>query len=286
MKRIIAATVSLVLISTFIFASCSKEKQPVSSLADETAVYTEAESTQATEVTAVNFEEKTTSASQNTSETVSDTSVSETTEAASDAPATVEEIVEYFNNSANKIKPTAKKVVKNYEKRIVNKDKLVFPKSLEAAANSLIDTFMKDDTEPIVYETREDITNEFIVPNQTYVSKLKPEWVKNATCSDNSNQYVINIKLKDEKNSAAGSGVGSVCDVIEVSEVADKAPFVEKFTTEYYDCEVIATVDKASGNVVHIKYIVSVALELTVSMFGTHAVAAGLTFEKDYSVTY
>ena len=82
---------------------------------------------------------------------------------------------------------------------------------------------------------------------------------------------------------------GSVEDVkaaIEAAEVADKAPFVDKFTTEYHDCEVIATVDKASGNVTHIIYIVSVDLELTVSMFGKHDVAAGLTFEKDYTITY
>ena len=48
------------------------------------------------------------------------------------APSTVEEIVEYFNNSANRIKPEAKKVVKNFEKRTVNEDKLDIPDAVSA----------------------------------------------------------------------------------------------------------------------------------------------------------
>ncbi|MBQ8763611.1 MAG: hypothetical protein IJZ07_05855 [Clostridia bacterium] len=288
-RNIFAALTSLVLVfSILVFNGCGKEDQPESSLADATAVYSEAtkyaEVTYVTPITSVNSEEETTAVSQSVSETVSQTAAEETT--AASALVSVEEIVEYFNASANKIKPAAKKVVKNYEKRTVNEEKLVFPKSLESTARSLIGTFMKDDTEPIVYETREDITNEFLVPNQSYVSRLKPEWVKSATCKDNGKEYIIHIRLKDQKNPTSGNGVGAVCDVIEAAEVAEKASFVEKFTTDYYNCEVIATVDKASGNVVHIRYITPVALELTVNLFGTHDVAAGLTFEKDYTITY
>ncbi len=284
-----AAVIFLVLVSSFLILSgCGKDKQPVSSLADATAVYTdisEANVTEKSDVTVISSSENNASVSVHTSETVSQT-VAESTTTAAAVPSTVDEIVAYFNQSANKIKPNAKKIVKNYEKRTVNEDKIVFPESLESAARSMMTTFMKDDTEPIVYETREDITNEFLVPNQSYVSKLSPEWVKSATCTDKGTQYVIHIKLKDQKNPTAGSGVGAVCDVIEASEVAAKASFVEKFTTDYYNCEVIATVDKTSGNVVHIKYITPVALEMRVNMFGTHDAAVGFTFEKDYSITY
>ena len=284
-KRIIAVIISLILVLS-VLSGCG-EKQPVSSLDDATTVYNEttyAEVTYRTDETIVNFENETTFVSQYTTETVSQTVAEETTAAA--APATVEEIVAYFNSSVNKIKPTAKKVVKNYEKRTVNEEKLVLPKALESVAPDMIATFMKDDTDPIVYETREDITNEFIVPNQSYVSRLESEWVKSATCKDNGAQYIIHIRLKTHKNPVSGIGVGAVCDVIEAYEVEEKASFIEKFTTEYYNCEVIATVDKASGNVVHIKYIVPLVLEITVNMFGTHNAAAGLTFEKDYTITY
>ena len=141
-------------------------------------------------------------------------------------PQTVEEIVELFNKSANRIKPEAKKVVKNYENRIVNEDKVDVPKALESTAKTMMDTFMSDDTDPIVYATKDEIKTEFLVPNQSYVSVLKATDVKSASVTDKGNEYVITIKLKDEKNPVPGKGIGSVCDVIETSEVASKADFM------------------------------------------------------------
>lgn len=283
--RIFAAVISFAVAMSVMYG-CG-EKQPVSSIPDETALNSDTITTEVAEsvdMTDTDSEETTILTSEATGESVSQTEIKETTAPA--APSTVEEIVSYFNASVNKIKPTAKKVVKNYEKRITNKEKVVLPAGLESTAEKMLSSVMKDDTDPIVYETREDITNEFIVPNQSYSSRLKSEWVKSATVTDKGSQYIIHIKLKDHKNPSAGNGVGAVCDVIEVSEVAEKADFVEKFTTDYYNCEITATVDKASGNVVHITYITPVVLEMMVNMFGTHDISVGFTFEKDYSITY
>lgn len=214
------------------------------------------------------------------------TAAADETTAAVELPQTIPGIVELFNKSANRIKPEAAKVVKNYEKRMVDEDELVVPKALESTAKSMMGTFMKDDTEPIVYATREEIRTEYIVPNQSYVSKLTAADVEKATCTDKGDEYVIYIKLKSETNPTAGKGVGSVCDVIEAAEVAEKASFVEKFTTEYYDCEVKVTVDKATGRVVHANYRTPLVLNIIVNMFGTHDLSVGLTFEKDYTITY
>lgn len=285
MKTRIFASITAIVLALSLFSACGK-KQPVSSIPVETALYTDTitvEITDSADLTAADFNKETTLVS-NEAEELSTVVTEETT--AVSAPSTVEEIVEYFNFSVNKIKPTAKKVVKNYEKRTANEDKIVLPAALESTARSMMTSLMKDDTDPIVYETREDITNEFIVPEQYYSSRLEPEWVKSATIADKGAQYVIHIKLKDQENPSAGNGIGAVCDVIEVSEVAEKASFVEKFTTDYYNCEIIATVDKASGNVVHIRYITPVVLEMTVNMFGTHDGSVGFTFEKDYTITY
>ena len=283
MKKSIIISLVLILLT---LSACG-EKRPVSSIPAETALNSEtitAEVTDSGDATVADSEEKTTIVSAETTETVSQT-VAESTTAAS-VPTSVEEIVAYFNTSVNKVKPIAKKVVKNYEKRTVNEDKVVLPAGLESTARNMMSTLMKDDTDPIVYETREDITNEFIVPNQYYSSRLKTEWVKSATLTDKGEQYIVHIKLKDQENPTAGNGIGSVCDVIEVAEVAEKASFVERFTADYYNCEITATVDKASGNVVHITYITPVALEMTVNMFGTHNGSVGFTFEKDYTITY
>lgn len=198
----------------------------------------------------------------------------------------VSDIVAYFNTSVNKIKPTAKKVVKNYEKRFFHEDKTQIPKAIDGMAKSLMSTMMGDDTEPIEYATKEEIRTNFIVPEQDYSSKLEASWVKSATCKDNGKEYAIHITLKDHENPTAGVGVGAVCDVIETHEVAKKVSFVESFTTTYYNCEITATVDKASGNVTHIIYSTPLLLNMKVNLLGSHSGVIAFTFVKDYSVYY
>ncbi len=274
-----SAFIAILLIAAMIFAAgCGAKETPV-----ETTTSTEsAAETLPVEVTeSVKAEENPVLAE---TEAVSEETTAETTETV--LPQTIPEIVELFNKTANRIKPEASKVTKNSERRIVDKDKLVVPKSLESAADSLLGTFMKDDTDPIVYATRDEINSEFLVPEQSYVSKLTADAVKSATCTDKGETYEINIRLKDEKNPTAGKGVGAVCDVIEASEVAEKASFVEEFSTEYYNCEVTVTVDKASGRVIHAVYKTPLVLKVRVNMFGTHNGEVGLTFIKDYTITY
>ena len=227
-------------------------------------------------------------------EPASDAPADGTTEEAPDATTpddtskamTTEEIVKLFNTSANKIKTDAKKVVKNYEKRTVNEEQLKMPENLEATGREMMKKFMSDDTEPIVYETKEDIRNEYIVPDQDYVSKLTASTVVKATCVDKGSTYEIYIKLKDQKNPTAGNGVGAVCDVIEGYEIAEKVSMIKKFDTYYSNCEIKATIDKATGRMVHTNYKTPVLLDLTINFLGTHDVSVGYTFEKDYTITY
>ena len=210
----------------------------------------------------------------------------EKTEATEKKFFSTEEIVEMFNKSANRIKTDATKVVKNYETRTVNRDKTVIPAAIEGAAEDMIGSLMKDDESATIYATREEIVQNYLVPEQNYVSKLQAKDVAKATCTDTGSTYEIYIKLKNQTNPTAGVGVGSVCDVIEAHEVAEDAPFVDKFTTDYYNCEVKATIDKATGNVIHTTYRTPLVLNITVSMFGKHDISIGFTFEKDYDITY
>ncbi|MBO5858617.1 MAG: hypothetical protein J6R20_02450 [Clostridia bacterium] len=209
------------------------------------------------------------------------------TEAAFVLPEKVEEIVALFNQSANRIKTEATKVTKNFEKRYNDSSKLIVPDILMSTADTMMSTFMKDDTDPIVYATREEIVAEYIVPDQNYVSKLTADAVKEAKCTDKGDTYEIYIKLKDEKNPTAGKGVGAVCDVIETHEIADKAPsMLKEMSTSYYNCTVTVTVDKASGRVIHAVYSTPLVMHMIVNLFGTHEVQAGITFTKDYTIEY
>lgn len=281
-NRIISTVLSLVIAASVLtLTACNSEK-----VIDETTTQP-SEAVQSQETTAENTvpDETQTVAEHEKTETVA---VSETTtEAEMNAEEmTTEEIVELFNSSANKIKTNATKVVKNYEKRNVDEDEIDMPRVLESVAETMIPVFMKDDTEPIIYATKEEITENYLVPNQTYVSRMKASDVAEAAIEDNGKEYVISIRVKNENSPVPGSGVGAAFDVIEASEVAEKASFIEKFTTEYYNCTVKARIDKETGNIVWANYTTPLVLNITVNMFGTHDISAGLTFEKDYTITY
>lgn len=199
--------------------------------------------------------------------------------------ASTEELVAYFNTCANKVKTDATKVVKNFEKRSVGD--IVVPGALQSTAETMMNKYMADDTEPIVYATKDEIRDNFIVPNQDYVSCLKASDVAKADYKDNGKEYVIYLKIKDEKNPRAGSGVGAVCDVIETYEIADKAgALLKEFSTEYYNCEITATIDKQTGRMTHAVYKTPLKMLMVVNMFGTHNVGASITFTKDYTITY
>lgn len=200
----------------------------------------------------------------------------------------VSEILNLYNDSANKVKTDAVKVVKNFEDREMQEDKLDVPGVLESLANSLIPKFMGDDTEPVEYATKEDIVANFMVPGQSYVSALTEADISEATCTDNGTEYEIMIKVKDETNPSPGKGVGSAFDVIETSEVtsSEVGSMVEKFDTHYYDCVIKCKIDKSSGNMTWASYKTPLVLEVVVNMFGTHNASVGLSFEKDYNIFY
>ncbi len=199
---------------------------------------------------------------------------------------TTEEIVKIFNDSANRIKGEATKVVKNYEYRTVNTEHLVVPSALQSMAEEMMTTFMGDDLDPIEYTTAEEIAAEYMVPAQSYVSVLKAEDVKEATFADNGTEYEITIKAKDCVNPSAGAGVGAAFDVIETAEVSSKTSMIEKFDSQYYDCTVKCKIDKATGKMTWSNYTVSVILDCSVKVIKVFDVKCGMTFEKDYNIFY
>lgn len=198
-------------------------------------------------------------------------------------PSKKSEIVEYFNTGANRVKTDAVRVTKNYEKRTIGE--LVVPQALQSTADSVIRQYLSDDTTPIVYSTQADIRENFIVPKQDYVSRLTTNDITDITIKDVGNEFEITITLKDEENPVSGTGIGSVCDVIETGDVSGNK-MVQNFSTSYYNCVVKARFDKASGNMVWANYTTPLTLDVTVNLLGTHNAKVGLTFEKDYVIEY
>lgn len=215
------------------------------------------------------------------------TPVTDPTEATSSGEMSKAEIIALFNESANKVKTDATKVVKNYEDREHLEEYLQMPKILEGTANSLMGSVFKDDVDPIEYTTKEEIVDLYQVPGVDWVSCLTEAEVEEATCIDNGTEYEIMLKLYPTKDPEPGVGVAKAFDTITPSEIKESAPsMLQSFSTEYFDCVVKCKIDKATGYTTWANYYSPLILDVTVKMGGTLNARMGLSFEKDYTITY
>lgn len=207
---------------------------------------------------------------------------------ASSGEKTKAEIVQLYNESANKVKTNATQVVKNYEYRRMNEETMVLPGALKSMASTIIPKFMSDDLEPQVYDTPELIKEKFIVPKADYTSMLTEADVVEATCTDNGTEYEIMIKVIDETNPVQGKGVGAAFDVIEMSDMTsgEYGNMIKKFDCKYFNCVLKCKIDKATGNMTWANYTTPLIMDMEVNMFGTHQVSCEVSFEKDYTITY
>lgn len=203
------------------------------------------------------------------------------------APQTKAEIIAYFNESANKIKTDATKVVRNYEDLRHDEEKLVVPSALQSIGSNLISTFLKKDETPIEYGDNAAIIASYPVPGESWTSKLTEADVADATCVDNGSEYEITIKLNTSVDPAEGTGVASAFEIIKTEDVMDAAGFVvQSFSAEYYDCVIKCKVDKATGHTTWSNYTSPILLKVEAKLFGTLHAEVGMTFEKDYTITY
>ena len=195
------------------------------------------------------------------------------------------EIISYFNESANKIKTSAKKVTRNYEDIQHNADKLELPKLVQSAGEKLINQFVKPSNDPIVYDTKETIIAEYPVHGESFVSKATEADVVSAQVQDDGTYYTITLKFGTSTSPAPGTGAASAFNCMKDEDVMNAAGFIVKsFTVDYYDGEIVAKVEKATGNMVSAKYtlpqVMSVATKLGVDA------KVGLTFTHDYTIEY
>lgn len=203
------------------------------------------------------------------------------------APQTKAEIIAYFNESANKVKTDATKVVRNYEDLRHNEEKLVVPSALQSVGSNLISTFLKKNETPVEYATNADIIASYPVAGETWASKLTEADVAEATCTDNGNEYEIMIKLNTTTDPAVGTGAAAAFSTIRTEDVMDAAGFVvQSFSAEYYDCVVKCKIDKATGRTTWANYTLPILLRVEAKLMVTLNAEVGMTFEHDYTITY
>ena len=209
---------------------------------------------------------------------------------ATQAPASGEmskaEIIALFNESANKVKTEATKVVRTHEYKKMLEEYLEVPSVLNGMMDTFMGSVMKDDLEPQEYAGTDMIVEKYPVPRESWSSKLTEADVTEATCIDNGTEYEITLKLVETINPTVGSGVAAAMDTITEEDKEGIPDMVSKMDMRYFDCVIQCKIDKVSGRTTWSTYTTPVVFDCEVKMFGTHAVKMGLSFEKEYVITY
>ncbi len=199
-----------------------------------------------------------------------------------------EEIIAYFNESSNRVKSEAVKAVKNFEKRSINRDKFELPSAIKNVALGILENKFTDITEPVEYPYQEAIVARYPVPGQEWSSKLSAEDVADAVCVENGDEYEITITLNTCTDPEPGKGISKAVDCLDVPTIRDTAPpFITDFSAEYYDCVIRCRVEKKTGRILWSDYITPVVLKIGFDAgFVEFDAQIGITFEKDYTITY
>ncbi len=202
------------------------------------------------------------------------------------APATTEEIVALFNESANKVKTNAKKATRNYQDMRINK--LEVPSALQSIADGAIAKFVKPNMTPEVYEGTDAVKEKYPVSGTDFASKLKVEYLETITCTDNGTEYVIDIKMKDQMNPVyrSGEGVGSIFWTMNIEDIANNAPGFESAELSYYNCTATAKIDKATGNMTYSKFDYNFDMTVAIKMVVSLTAVASMTVVEEYVMEY
>ena len=230
------------------------------------------------------------STTENTTETTTETTTAPTTTEVPTTeditPDTKAEIVELFNGSVNKVKPAAKKVIRNYEDRRYEEELSDYPRVLNLVGRRLIDSWLVKHDVPVEYDDKELIEANFPVKGKTWSSKLTADDVAEAICNEKDGNYEITLKLMYCKDPEKNTKVCSVMEEVNLEIVQELVDIVKACSTEYYDCEIVCTIDKETGNLTYIKYVQPMVLTMTTQRLTQMNAIFAMTFESEYVIEY
>ena len=199
------------------------------------------------------------------------------------APTDKAGLIKLYNESANKIKTNATKVVRNYEDLRQDEQYLEMPSLLKSVGSGLISKFLKKNETPVEYASNADIIANYPVKGQNYVSQATEADITDATCTDDGTNYNITLKFA-ECTDPQGTGCANAFNIITSEEIAEgSGGIVSESSVRYYDATITCKIDKATGNMVSANYVLPMVL--SVKAMGINA-AVGMTFEHDYTITY
>lgn len=227
---------------------------------------------------------------------VSDVSPGEQTTAApavnGGSDMSVEQIVELYNTAANKVKPEATTVTRNYKKLESLPEYLELPSAIQSIGSAAIKQFVKGTQEPESWTSKEDINLVFPVGGTDYTSHMTADMVESATCTDTGSAYQLEIKLYDDKITSPekGTGYAGVFNTVTASSITEVSIPTVTFNSvdvNGINGSISCTIDKASNHVTDITFrntdILAIGAKVAFSEF---TAKLALAVEENYTIAY
>ena len=203
---------------------------------------------------------------------------------------TTQQIVDLYKNGMNKVHNNAKTAVRVKDGAINYKNVVVAGK-LSSIASSLMGMFMVADEASI--EAKNEEWDKTKVPPMN--CNLTAAGVAKADCEEKNGKYVVTLVGKDAVNPKAGSdGVGSLIDVIQEETITgsiSSVPGLElnNISIAYENVTVVATIDKATGNIENLKINAPcyLSLDAKVPLLGSiDGAKVGIQVISEFAMTY
>lgn len=212
------------------------------------------------------------------------------TDAPQSGKLSTQQIIDLYKKGMNNVHTNAKTAVR-VKDGAINYKKVVVAGNLTSIAEKLMGMFMVADEASV--EVKNEEWDKANVPPKT--CNLTPAGVKSADYEEKDGKYIVTIVAKDATNPKAGAdGVGSVIDVIEESQITGaigSVPGLElnNISIAYENVTVVATIDKATGNIENIKINAPcyLSLDAKVPLLGSIDDAkVGIQVISEFAMTY
>ena len=243
------------------------------------------------------------SSSSNSSSSSSSSSSSDATDNTADAPAgdagsadlsTKEGAVAYFKTAHAKVLAEAASVTRVRDNPTQYNDYLEVGgnSTLEGVGKTLMGTFLKENTEALVYTGADMATN--FPPTKNSCDGLTADMIGDYSVKEEGDNYVITLSLNStEANPDLGDNAAHLVSIVESKQVEDAAAGFVSFTglrNEYIAPTVTATINKTTGQMTGLHTLApsymkfdkaTVAFVVNVSNVGI-----GLQYEQEWTIQW
>ena len=198
------------------------------------------------------------------------------------------EVVDLYKKAVNAARTNSSSVTR-VKDGALNYKGIAEAGGLSSAASTLMGMFMVADEASI--EVKNEPWEKEKLPD---ASALTTNGLQKISYEDKGDKYVVTLVAKNAKNPTAGSdGVGAIAGVIEESQITGAIGSVpglqlSNINIDYEDVTTVATIDKATGNLVELKLNAPciLSLDAKLAVISIDGARVGIQVITEYTVAY